>query len=147
MPHYDDIYHQNFISILYNELNDNHLQLVSREFYRQKIKEMNISFCRLGEEECELCLTYEAHTYESRKVQFANVMEDITSYVIRSEHQQVGWIIDKEAVSNKCELYHDWEEHIYYYMQSCVERSTKESVILSHLKIQRRIIVLQICKK
>ena len=108
---------------------------------------MNISFCRLGEEECELCLTYEPHTHECRKVQFANVMEDITSYVIWSEHQQVGWIIGKEAVSNKwCELCHDWEEHIYY-MQSCVERSTKEIVILFHLKIQRRIIVLQICKK
>ena len=100
------------ITTLYNELNDNHLQLVSREFYRKVIKEMNIGFCRLGEEECELCLTYEAHAHDCRKEQVAKTMEDIISYVIRSEHQ-VGCIIDKEDASN-CELCHDWKEHIYY---------------------------------
>ena len=33
----------------------------SYEFYRKTVKSMNISFVKLGEEECELCLQHEVH--------------------------------------------------------------------------------------
>ena len=29
---------------------------------------MNISFCKLGEEECEMCLVYEAHKHDEIEI-------------------------------------------------------------------------------
>jgi len=38
---------------------------VCYETYRKEIDKMNISFAKLGEEECELCLLYDKHEHDN----------------------------------------------------------------------------------
>ena len=47
------------ISSMYQDVNTTNPGICGREFYRQILKEMNVSFAKLGHEECETCLEYE----------------------------------------------------------------------------------------
>ncbi|KAK6181875.1 hypothetical protein SNE40_009653 [Patella caerulea] len=49
------------INFMYEDFNTSVLSKCSYETYRQTLKEMNISFAKLGEEECELCVKHDNH--------------------------------------------------------------------------------------
>ena len=49
---------------MYKDFNGKYPKMVSREFYRQQIKKYNISFCKLGEEECDFCLLFQSHVHD-----------------------------------------------------------------------------------
>ena len=84
------------ITILYDDFNTKHPRLVSKEFYRKKIKKMNISFCRLGEEECEICLTYHAHIKDCDKKQVSDVLKEIMNTI---EETELGGNVDFQVHS------------------------------------------------
>ena len=106
------------ITLMYHDFNSKNPRLVSREFYRQKIKKMNISFCRLGEEECEMCLAYEAHIEVCNKKQITDVLNEVLDTIDQSEivtsERTVDFQIESVIKSDVCELCFDWREHIYY---------------------------------
>ena len=57
--------HEDFLSCKHNSHSSSpSLTKCSYEFYRRTVKSMNISFVKLGEEECELCLQHDAHKKE-----------------------------------------------------------------------------------
>ncbi|XP_063357626.1 uncharacterized protein LOC134660802 [Cydia amplana] len=61
---------------------------VSYELYRQVVKEMNISFTNLGNEECEVCESYQIHKKESSHNIEENILdncEDCTSFAIHHD--------------------------------------------------------------
>ena len=47
---------------MYEDFNEKYPKMVSREFYRQQLD--NISFCKLGEEECDFCLLFQSHAHD-----------------------------------------------------------------------------------
>ena len=49
------------MTTMYKDFCEKFPDMVSYEFYRQRIKEYNISFCKLGEEECDFCLSFKLH--------------------------------------------------------------------------------------
>ena len=79
---------------------------------------MNISFCRLGEEECEMCLAYEAHIEVCNKKQITDVLNEVLDTIDQSEivtfERTVDFQIESVIKSDVCELCFDWREHIYY---------------------------------
>ena len=40
-------------------------EIISKEFYRKVLKEVNISFRKLGDEECEHCLSFKSHVHDN----------------------------------------------------------------------------------
>ena len=52
---------------MFQDFDGKYPKLVSSEFYRRKVKEENISFCRLREEECEVCLLFNSHDVDTEE--------------------------------------------------------------------------------
>ena len=67
---------------MYDDFNMKHPDLCSIETYRRKISAMNISFVKLGEEECETCVEFKQHQSNHTHVD----MEDCALCKEHSKH-------------------------------------------------------------
>ena len=76
---------------------------------------MNISFCHLGEEECEICLAYHAHIKDCDKKQDSDVLKEIMNTIEETElRENVDFQVHSVIESDVCDLWFDWREHIHY---------------------------------
>ena len=76
------------IKQMYDDFNVRHPGLACCETYRQILTSMNISFAKLGEEECEFCMCHDKHNHAA--------------------HNEG----DVENQTNKCDYCESWEEHV-----------------------------------
>jgi len=77
------------VTDMYNDFVEKHAK-VSYQTYRRVVSSMNISFVKLGEEECEECMLHESHQHVDR-----DATEDCTECIKWKEH------IERARVSRK----------------------------------------------
>lgn len=76
---------------------------VCYETYRKVVDEMNISFAKLGEEECELCLVFNSHEHDNEDVQLCSKCSSWREHNERARKARERYIADKEALAdNDC---------------------------------------------
>lgn len=84
---------------------------ISYELYRSIVKEMNISFTKLGHEECEKCESFLLHDPNHNK-ENASVNKDCSNcfqwlqYIKKVEETREEYRVDKQEKNN--------EENIFY---------------------------------
>ena len=74
---------------------------VCYETYRKVLDEMNISFAKLGEEECELCMIYNKHEHDSQDSESCTKCRDWLEHNERARLARTCYITDKDAPSDK----------------------------------------------
>ena len=52
------------IKEMYADFKESHSGVTGYDTYRREVSRMNISFVKLGEEECELCIMYDKHIHD-----------------------------------------------------------------------------------
>lgn len=70
---------------------------VCDETYRKIVDDMNISFAKLGEEECEVCLLYNSHEHDNEDVQECTKCIGWRVHNERARQARSCYIADKEA--------------------------------------------------
>ena len=74
---------------------------LSERAYGERIPKKNISFCKLGEEECEVCDEYEVHEYAAN-------LEDELAKGVKGRGNEIMEMILPEVCTD-CD---DWASHM-----------------------------------
>ena len=115
------------MTTMYKDFCEKFPDMVSYEFYRQRSKEYNISLCKLGEEECDFCLSFKLHAHDdiSREEDTYTVGEFI--YIKNCEicdehlcHMEVATILRKEYRKDVEKSFSDTEKCFAVDMQKVI---------------------------
>ena len=75
------------IKFLFDDFKERHPEIkVSYDRYKKEVARMNISFVKLGEEECEDCIMYENHEHDN--IEEENTCETCDSWKAHAEREK-----------------------------------------------------------
>ena len=89
----------------------------SYEIYRRQLNMKNISFAKLGHEECEMCLKYENHSCENEEEVVEGILDELI-LKIESKEKKNTHREDIRKKSESCEVCIEYNRHLFMAEQS-----------------------------
>jgi len=90
------------ITATHNDFKQRHPTVtVGYETYRKVVDDLNISFAKLGEEECELCIMYTRHDHDNQDIELCSKCTEWREHNDRARLARVNYLADKDTPNDK----------------------------------------------
>ena len=92
-------------AMMYGHLVEERGRICTYERFRQALRAANVSFTKLGSEECETCKIFNVHVTTCTNHEDCSICQDHTAHLDRAEQARADYAKDRQRVTNDSELF------------------------------------------